>query len=314
MTRKLLIDTDPGVDDALALLLALCSRDVEVIGVTTTYGNTDVKSATRNALYLLELTGRSEIPVASGAEVPLNGARRSFATHIHGENGLGNLLLPAPRGQPAHDTAAEFIARTVMEHPGEITLVTLGPLTNIARALELEPRISKNVAGVVVMGGAFRIRGNVSDIAEANIFNDPLAAARVLDQDWPLTLVGLDVTTRVVLTHAYLQRLQRANSLLGEFIWRVTRVYEHFHLRRYGMLGIYAHDPAALACALDPTLFLYEECRIEVTVDGPETGRTVPQSLPPTRPPHHSRSNIRICTDVDVQQVLIFIRQRLGSP
>jgi purine nucleosidase len=314
MTRKLLIDTDPGVDDALALLLALRSPEVEVVGVTTTYGNADVKTATRNALYLLEFAGRPGIPVAKGAESPLRGARRLFATHVHGENGLGNLLIPAPRAQPVRDTAAEFIARMVMEHPGEITLVTLGPLTNIAQALALEPRLCKHVAGVVVMGGAFRIRGNVSETAEANIFNDPLAAARVLEQDWPLTLVGLDVTTRVVMTQAYLQRIQRDNTLIGEFIWRATRFYENFHLRRYGLLGVFAHDPAALACILDPTLFLYEECRVEVTLQGPEAGRTVLQPLPPTRLPGETRSNVRICTDVDVQQVLTLIQRRLGSP
>ncbi len=308
MPRKLLIDTDPGVDDVLALLLALGAPEAEVVGVTTTFGNIDTKTATRNALYLLEFCGHSGIPVAQGASGPLCGVART-APHVHGENGLGNVLTPLPRTRPIRDTAPEFIVRMVREHPGELTLVTLGPLTNLALALELEPRLSTSVAQVVVMGGAFRVRGNVSDTSEANIFNDPLAAARVFSQDWPLTIVGLDVTTRLVMTPDYLRRLRKPLSRIGEFIWRVTRFYEDFHLRRYGLVGLYAHDPAAIACALEPNLFQYEEAEVTVTLEGPTAGHTVMQ-------PHPSRllripRFAKVCTDMNEGQVLEFIQQRL---
>ncbi|MBN1205582.1 MAG: nucleoside hydrolase [Myxococcaceae bacterium] len=311
MPRKLLIDTDPGVDDALALLLALGSPEAEVVGITTTFGNIETDAATLNALYLLEFSGHPEIPVAQGASAPLHGARRPAPTHVHGENGMGNVLIPAPRSHPIRDAAPEFIVRTVMGHPGEITLIMLGPLTNLALALELEPRLSTTVAQVVIMGGAFRVRGNVSDTAEANIFNDPVAASRVLSQGWPLTLVGLDVTTRVVLTPDYLQRFRQPPHRLGELIWRITRFYEDFHLRRYGLLGLYAHDPTAVACALEPGLFEYEEARVAVTLEGPEAGRTV-QQPPPSGLLRGAGHATKICSDVRAWQVLDFIHRRLA--
>ncbi|WP_224363962.1 nucleoside hydrolase [Hyalangium versicolor] len=311
MPRKLLIDTDPGVDDALALFLALGSPEAEVVGITTTFGNIETGAATLNALYLLEFSGHPEIPVARGARTPVNGACRTPATHVHGENGLGNVLIPAPLTAPLRASAPEFIARTVMDSPGEITLVTLGPLTNLALALELEPRLSTAVAQVVVMGGAFRVQGNISGTAEANIFNDPVAASRVLSQDWPLTLVGLDVTTRVVLTPDHLQRLRQPPHRLGEFIWRITRVYEDFHLRRYGLVGLYAHDPTAIVCVLDPTLFQYEEALVAVTLEGREAGRTVMKPLPPESL-RVARHVPKICTDVNAGQVIDFIQRRLA--
>ena len=181
MPRKIIIDTDPGVDDALAIFLALRSRELDVIGLTTVFGNSNVDATTRNALNLLHIAGRGDIPVARGAGVPLFIAPHGTAEWVHGDDAMGNIGWTAPLSpalQPHTLRAAEFIVQQVMAHPGEITLVPIGPLTNIALALQLEPRIAQHVREVVLMGGAVLAPGNVSPLAEANIHGAPHAAAR----------------------------------------------------------------------------------------------------------------------------------------
>jgi inosine-uridine nucleoside N-ribohydrolase len=171
--RKILFDTDPGVDDAMALLFALRSPELEVVGVTTVYGNAQVEQTTLNALRVLEVAGRTDIPVASGAARPLVRAYRGKRSHIHGEDALGNTFLPPPSTRPLDIAAAEFIVRTALAQPGELTLVAVGPLTNLALAARLEPRVVSAVRQVIVMGGAAFVPGRVSPVPDVNVDNDP---------------------------------------------------------------------------------------------------------------------------------------------
>lgn len=198
MPIPIIFDTDPGVDDAQAIAIALAHPDIELLGMTTTYGNVDVTTATHNALLLAELAGQ-RIPVAQGAAGPMVKTRFPPPKHIHGDNGLGNIGLPDVQGRAEVISAAQFIVDQINARPGEITLVAVAPLGNLAAALQLDPSIVDRVKQVVVMGGSIREGGNVTPVAEANLFNDPHAGQRVLTAGWPLTMVGLDATHRCVL-------------------------------------------------------------------------------------------------------------------
>src|SRR5262245_38009154 len=174
--KRIIIDTDPGVDDSMAILLAFNSPEVQVEALTTVFGNTGTAITTQNALRLVELAGRPDVPVAAGAQKPLLRPFTGDGWVVHGRNGLGGVAFPEPQGQPDRRHAAQLIVETVMANPGQITLVPIGPLTNIALAVSLEPRIAQQVEQVVLMGGAATMPGNVSAVAEANICNDPEAA------------------------------------------------------------------------------------------------------------------------------------------
>ncbi|CAN6890420.1 unnamed protein product [Brassica oleracea] len=167
--KKIIIDTDPGIDDAMAIFVALKSPEVDVIGLTTIYGNVYTTLATRNALHLLEVAGRTDIPVAEGThKTILNGTKLRVADFVHGEDGLGNQNFPPPEGKPIEKSAPEFLVEQAKLHPGEITVVALGPLTNIALAVQLDPEFSKNVGQIVLLGGSFAVNGNVNPASEAN--------------------------------------------------------------------------------------------------------------------------------------------------
>src|SRR5574341_691351 len=282
MPHKILFDTDPGVDDAMALLFALQSPEVEVVGVTTVYGNAEVEQTTRNALRVLDVAGRTDIPVAPGAARPLVREYRGRRSHIHGEDALGNTFLPAPSARPLDLPAAEYNIRAVLAQPGALTLVAVGPLTNLALAARLEPRVVPAVRQVVIMGGAAFAPGNASPVAEANIFNDPEAASIVFSAGWPLTMVGLDVTTRTVMSGDYLNHLfpSSSNPLrrdpVTDFVARIVPVYLQSYRDRYGMDGIPTHDPSAIAYVIDPGLFRVERLPVYVETAGRCAGQTVP--------------------------------------
>ena len=209
--KKIILDTDPGIDDAIALCYALNHPELEVLALTTIYGNVAVDLATQNALRLVELNSgdlnNATVPVATGTGTPLKIAPNPVVDFVHGANGFGEIQLPEPSLQAASQSAAELIVDLIHKHPGEITLVAVGPLSNIALALELSPDIATLVKDVVVMGGAFHREGNVTAYAEANIWNDPHAAQQVFTANWPLTVHGLDVTYQISFSPAYLDRL-----------------------------------------------------------------------------------------------------------
>jgi len=307
--QKLIIDTDPGVDDSMAILFALCSPEVEVAGLTTVFSNTDLKQTTLNALRVLEVAGRPDIPVAAGAAAPLVRPFRGRGNAVHGDDGLGNTFLPPPTGSPLGISAAEFIAQTVTAQPGEITLVAIGPLTNLALALKLEPRLATMVKQVIIMGGAAFTPGNTSPVAEANIYNDPEAAALAFSAGWPLTMVGLDVTMRTVMSQAYLDELTKARSPLIDFIARIAPFYINFYRETYGLDGVFTHDPSALAFAIDPTLFRTERLPVFVETEGYCAGQTVPDR----RKQWPESSEIDVCVDVDSARLLALFKERLGQ-
>uniref|UniRef100_M1CV94 Inosine-uridine preferring nucleoside hydrolase family protein n=1 Tax=Solanum tuberosum TaxID=4113 RepID=M1CV94_SOLTU len=199
--KKIIIDTDPGIDDAIAIFVALQSPEIEVIGLTTIFGNVHTTLSTRNALHLLEIAGRTDIPVAEGSHVTVTeGVKLQSSGYVHGTDGLGNQNISPPKGKPIEQTAAEFLIQQASLYPGKVTVVALGPLTNIALAIQLDPEFFTNVGQIVVLGGAFSVNGNVSPAAEANIFKDPTAADIVFTSGADVLTVGLNITHQVVLT------------------------------------------------------------------------------------------------------------------
>jgi len=300
MPKRIIFDTDTGVDDAMALLLILRSPELELEGVTTVFGNSTVDNCTRNALAVLELGGRPDVPVARGAHRPLLRAFRGKGYTVHGENGLGNVEMPLPKREPVGMPAARFIVEKVMAAPGEISLVAVGPLANLALAARLEPRIVDAVREVIIMGGAATVGGNASAAAEANIYNDPESASIVFSAGWPLTMVGLDVTLQVHIGPDYLDRLKAAATPLTDFIIAITDFYSRNYLRRYGIRGFFVHDSSAVAYAIDPTLFETQMLPVVIdTTHGPSAGRTVADLRQDSQEP-----NINVCLGVDAERFL----------
>lgn len=310
MPEAILIDTDPGIDDMMAILFALKSPELDVLALTTVFGNHFVETTTRNALRLLELAGREDIPVARGAYSPLV---RNF-THppfvVHGRDGLGDAgLTGEPESEVAHTRAAQFIVEAVMSRPGQITLVPIGPLTNIAMALKLEPRLVKATKRVVLMGGAAFVAGNVSPVAEANIHNDPEAAAVVFGAEWDVVMVGLDVTMQIMMRPKYIGELAASKSVYGDLIGRVVPHYQAFHAKEYANDGaIHTHDPSAIAYLIHPELFTTVRRRVRVdTSSSYGTG----QIIVDRDGKFYDGVETTICTRVDTAGVLKLFRERI---
>jgi inosine-uridine nucleoside N-ribohydrolase len=274
---KILFDTDPGIDDAMALLMLARDPRAELVGITTVFGNAAVDRTTANALALCERFGIAA-PVARGASQALYRPSLGFPEEVHGLDAMGNVpLAPARVRQVEAQAAPEFICDMARRHSGELVLVAVGPFTNLALALQHDPQLVDHVAKVVVMGGAFGVNGhggNVSPVAEANIAGDPHAADRVLTAPWPVTIVGLDVTHEVLMDLPYLEALGRDGGAEGAFIRDITVFYERFYRRRTGG-GIYSHDASAVACALDPSAFTLRRGAVRVVPDGIAAGQTI---------------------------------------
>jgi uridine nucleosidase len=247
------------------------------MGLTSVFGNTDVEFAAQNALRLVELEGHDHIPVAQGAGRPLVLPNRSLGKLVHGQDGMGNTNPPPPKGRLVPHSAAQLIIETVLANPGEITLVPVGPLTNLALALRLEPRLAGLVKEVVLMGGSAFRGGNASPVAEANIHNDPHAAWIVFNAGWPLTMVGLDVTMQCIMSAEYLNQLGQCGNPATDLIRRILPVYQEFHHKIYGLGGaIHTHDPSAIAFLIDPDLFRTEDLPVYIETEGRCAGQTVP--------------------------------------
>jgi len=308
MPKKIIIDTDPGVDDAMAIFFALRSPELDVIGLTTIFGNVHTDLATTNALRLLEIAGRPDIPVAKGADNPLAVPFGGPVPYVHGDDGQGNLHLPPPQTHAIAQTAAAFIIEQIMAAPGEITLVPVGPLTNIALALRLEPRIAQHVKEVVLMGGNALCPGNASPAAEANIHNDPEAADVVFGAGWPVTMVGLDVTHKVNMTPEDLALYAKAQNPMAQHVARIVPFYRSFfEATTPGIQGIYVHDSSAVAYAIDPSLFTVKRWPVRVETQGLSRGKTWPfvgSGDLHTFPEWSSRPLVNVCVDVDAARLL----------
>ena len=291
MPKKVLIDCDPGIDDALAIALAHGTDGVDVVGLTTVAGNVDLDNTTNNALCLAEYYGMDGVPVARGTDRALLRENRR-AEHVHGQNGLGNVVLPAATGRPVDRHAVDFIVESLAAAPGEISLCAIGPLTNIALALRREPRVADWAAEFVIMGGAYT-RGNVTPAAEFNIAADPEAAAVVFDAPWRTTMIGLDLTLqaradeRVRAGFAELGRLNR--ELLGPSL---DFAAQH---QQYRELGPAVHDVCAVARIHDPDLMTSVPARVDVETQGRFTsGMTVVDFAAPTE-----SCNAEVVTELD---------------
>ena len=308
MPQKIIFDTDPGVDDAMALLLALASPELEVLGVTTVFGNAAVEQTTHNALHVLDVGRRPDIPVVAGAAQPLHRPRGQKAS-VHGEDGLGNIGLGPSQREPTAwpGGAAGFMADTVLAQPGEVTLVAVAPLTNLAQAVLSRPELVAATRRVIVMGGAVFCRGNATPVAEANIHNDPEAARIVFGAGWPVTLVGLDVTMRTVMTDAFLDDLARAGNPVTDFIARIVPHYRQAYHKWSEFNGIPTHDPSAMVAAIDPTLFSLRRTPVFVEVEGRCAGQTVADLRRQWAP----LAEIDVCVDVDSPRLLALFRSRV---
>lgn len=275
-TQKIIIDTDPGVDDAMALLLAAASPELEIVGVTALFGNgPHVSHMARNAGALLQLAGRPEIPVAVGANRPLMRPYAGDATVVHGENGLGDVALPAPVQPPVDTPAPLWIVEQARAAPGDITLVTLASLTNIALALQLEPRLPEWIPRIVMMGGAVHTPGNVTPVAEANIYNDPEAAHVVFNAGWEIVMAGLDVTCDFTVDRTFLDRLHGLGNGAGRFLGAAGQHYLDFYLST-GRDGFCMHDVHPLVYLLRPDLFVARRACVDVvTTPGIAFGQTI---------------------------------------
>lgn len=305
MPEKIIIDTDPGIDDAMAVFFAMSSPELELLGLTTTFGNVSVDRATENALHLVEMAGIS-IPVAQGEAVPFVQTPLPFPDFVHGADGFGNLNLPPPNGQAIDLTAAEFIVKTVLDKPNEITLIAIGPLGNLARALALEPRIAKLVKKVVIMGGTILESGNVSPVAEANIYNDPHASDAVFSADWTVHMIGLDVTHKVTLMNDLQRHIRDNNPVFGQFIYDAGRFYTDFYQSSRGAEGCYMHDASAIAYAIKPDLFDVVNGPIRVATEGFAKGQTILKRTNYIYPENHwdEVTDSCVCMGVDEQGVL----------
>ena len=300
----IILDCDPGHDDAIALLLALGSPELELLGITTTYGNQTLEKTTANTLRVLELAGRGDVPVASGASAPLE-RELVVAAHVHGESGLDGPTLPPPSLAPVTDDAVEWIAGAVADAGGPVTLVPTGPLTNIARYLERHG--TDGIERIVLMGGAIA-EGNMTPAAEFNVWADPEAAQRVFRAGIDVTMIGLDVTHRAV-TGPDVQRRLRAVGSIGVFVAELVDFFTVYHREAYGWDGAPIHDAVAVAHVVQPELVETRLRNVEVEL-GSELcrGRTVVDLWRRTdRPP-----NAHVGVDLDTNAFFDLLVERIA--
>jgi inosine-uridine nucleoside N-ribohydrolase len=275
MSEKIIIDTDPGIDDAFAILYASYSPQIELLGLTTVFGNVSVEQTTRNAGYLNTLL-QTPVPVAKGAERPLQKGLLGYAEFVHGDDGLGNTgFQPPATFAPEALSAAEFIVEQVNKYPNEVTLVPIGPLTNIALALELDPTIASKAKSVVLMGGAVQEPGNVSPVAEANIWNDPHAAQKVFAASWHIAMVGLDVTHKVTMNDTHTSLIAKHSPTNGGFLHAIGDFYQKFYQTSRDFPGFAVHDPCAVVYVTHPEWFMVDNGQVDVLVDGIGVGQTI---------------------------------------
>jgi inosine-uridine nucleoside N-ribohydrolase len=300
VTTPVILDCDPGHDDAIAMLLALASPELQLVGLTTVHGNQTLEKTTDNALRVLALVGRTDIPVAAGADRPLV-RELHVAAHVHGESGLDGPALPDRASDPVEQHAADFLAEHVTP---ETVLVAVGPLTNVALALERGVRPAR----IVLMGGAVA-EGNMTPAAEFNIWADPEAAARVFHSGQDVTMIGLDVTHAALLTPPWAEHF-RAAGRVGTFVAELVEFFKQYHRRTYGWDGAPIHDAVALAHVFRPDLVTTEHMNVEIEAESELTrGRTVADRWHRTERP----ANAHVGVDIDGDAFLELLLERIAS-
>jgi len=306
--RKIIVDTDPGQDDAVAILLALASSELDVVGITAVAGNVPLPLTTKNALLLVELANRTDVPVYAGCDRPM--AKDLYtAEYVHGVTGIDGAGLGEPSGSAAATHAVDFIVDTVMaSEPGTITLCPLGPLTNIGTALQREPALADRLQAIVLMGGGFFEGGNTTPAAEFNIYVDPMAADIVFRSGVDITVMPLDVTHKALIQDAWLTRLRAHGSAVSDVVAGMLEFYERWDVEKYGLEGGPLHDPAVIAYLLEPNLFSGRHCNVVIETESLLTeGMTVVDYWGVTdRPP-----NALWVTEVDSAGFFELLHERL---
>ena len=310
MTRKIIIDTDPGQDDAVAILLALASPELELLGITCVAGNVPLALTHANARRVCELAGRTDIPVHAGCDAPMH-RKLVTAEHVHGKTGLDGVDLPAPTMPLADGHAVDFIIDTLRrEPPGTVTLVPIGPLTNIATAMERAPDIIPRIRQIVLMGGAYFEVGNITPTAEFNIYVDPEAAKRVFGVGVDLVVLPLDVTHKALVTAPRVAAFRALPGRVGPAVASWTDFFERFDKEKYGSSGAPLHDPCTIAYLLRPDLFTGRHINVEIETGADLTlGMTVADWWRVTdRAP-----NALFIGDVDTDGLFALLTERLAS-
>ncbi len=309
MTRKIIIDTDPGQDDAVAILLAAASPELEVRALTVVAGNVPLSYTRVNARKVLELAGRTDIPVYVGCDRPM---RRKLVTaeHVHGKTGLDGPDLPAPTMAEQSQHGVDYLIDTLRVAPaGTITLCPLGPLTNIAMALVKAPDIAPRIAEIVLMGGAYFDVGNITPAAEFNIYVDPEAADVVLNSGVKITMIPLDVTHRALATKPRLDAIAAIGNRSGNAVSAMLNFSERFDLAKYGWGGAPVHDPNVIAYLLKPELYTGRQINVTVELASELTlGMTVADYWQITKRPR----NVFYVRDVDAQGFYDLLTDRLA--
>lgn len=307
--RKIIIDTDPGQDDAVAILLALASPELEVLGITAVAGNVPLPLTARNARIVCELAGRTDIRVFAGCDRPMN-RELVTAEYVHGKSGLDGIALPEPTMPLAEGHAVDFLIQTLRDEPeGTVTLCPIGPLTNIATAFQRAPDIVPRVAEIVLMGGAYFEVGNVTPAAEFNIYVDPEAARIVFGSGVPLVVMPLDVTHKVLTTRARVEAFRALGTRVGHAVASWTDFFERYDMAKYGSEGAPLHDPCTIAYLLQPDLFSGRHINVEIETEGRfTTGMTVADWWRVTDRP----ANAMFMRDVDADGFYRLLTERLA--
>ncbi|KAK7378781.1 hypothetical protein VNO80_04228 [Phaseolus coccineus] len=315
--EKLIIDTDPGIDDSMAILMAFQSPEVEVLGLTSVFGNATTEVSTRNALLLCEIAGRENVPVAQGSSEPLKGGTPRVADFVHGEDGLGNTFLPLPKGKKIEKSACEFLVEKVSEYPGEVSVLALGPLTNVALAIKRDSSFASKVKKIVILGGSFFALGNVNPAAEANIYGDPEAADVVFTSGANIVVVGINITTQVQFTDADLIQLKESQGKYAPFLSDICKFYRDWHAKSDGVHGIFLHDPVSFVALVRPDLFTYQKGVVRVETQGICVGHTLlDQGLKNWNMsnPWTGYSPVSVAWTVNVEGVVDYIRELVMKP
>lgn len=302
--QKIVFDTDPGIDDAMALLYLNACDDLELLAITTILGNADIEQCTRNALILRDMF-QITVPVYEGSATHINGSLpEDYPDFVHGADGLGDVGLPDYQGTVEAETATEALIALSKEHEGELVVLAVGRLTNIALAMDADPGFAARLKEIIIMGGTHEHSGNVTPWAEANIIGDPEAAEQVFRSNVPLTMVGLDVTTQTRMSHEYLAPVFE-NLAFGDFILAINRTYADYHVRTENSHAFPVHDSSAVAYTTRPDMFETVQGSLSCVLDGEQRGRTV---LSEDRNSPH-----KVCIKVDSASLLKDYGKRVSA-
>lgn len=304
---KVILDTDPGIDDAMAYFYGLGASEIDLVGLTTIFGNVTIEDATKNALWLTEFSG-AKAGVFKGAARPLSIKPNPPSDFVHGPHGFGDVTIGEVLGTPEAEAAADYLVRAARETPGEITLCAVGPLTNVGLAIQKDPEFVSNLKQLVIMGGSLDAGGNVSDYAEANFWNDPHAANIVVNAPGggDIVIVGLDVTSKINFTAAHFENLAKASPKSGGFLRDIGQFYMAFYKTKINTMSCHMHDPTAMMVCIKPEIMEMTEVALEVVTDGEKIGMLA-------RRDDTSGRKCRVCVGVKADAVIADFMAVVGS-